>query len=287
MTNRPTPTFTKLVKMVGRITKSQINPIAVLAAQNAIVKGRPVPNRLNTHYQMYQSGLMKGMATNPSFRTAVIKSGLSESYDPPNMMILKRVGIRAFPDGRRVALYINEKTGLSFTIPYTAAGINPNDVPTVNEMAESSLVQILELVSEEVPNINIQYDDEEFSLVIDSELADDMLDVYESLNEENRNKFEEMLDNKDSVEGLLNFISEARVKIVKARIRGGKIQRRKKVANVKGYTMRGGKLTRMSAAERLRRKQSQRRGKIKRRAKAARALMKRKRSLRRRQSLGL
>lgn len=270
------------------MTRAQINPIAVLAAQNAIVKGRPMPNRLKTHYQMYQSGLMKGMATNPSFRTAVIKAGLSESsYDPPNMMILKRIGIRAFPDGRRVAMYINEKTGLSFTVPYTSAGINPNEAPTVSGISECSLVEMLELVSEEVPNINIQYDDEEFSLVIDSELADDMLKVYESLNEENRNKFEEMLDNKESVEGLLNFISEARVKIVKARIRGGKIQRRKKVSNVKGYTMRGGKLTRMSAAERLKRKQGQRRGKMKRRAKAARALMKRKRSLRRRQSLGL
>ena len=82
-------------------------------------------------------------------------------------------------------------------------------------------------------------------------------------------------------------LDEARVKIVKARIRGGKIQRRKKVSNVPGMTIRGGKLTRMSPAERRRRKMGQRRGKIKRRAKMNRALMKRQRSIRKRKALGL
>ena len=78
-----------------------------------------------------------------------------------------------------------------------------------------------------------------------------------------------------------------RKKLVKARVRGGKVQRRKVVSAVKGYTIRGGKLTRMSSAERLRRRIAQRKGKVKRRAKLARALIKRKRSLRRRASLGL
>lgn len=78
----------------------------------------------------------------------------------------------------------------------------------------------------------------------------------------------------------------ARFKIVKARIRGGKIQRRKKVATQPGFTYRGGRLIRMSPTERRKRKMGQRRGKIKRRAKAARAMQKRKRSLRRRKALG-
>lgn len=82
-------------------------------------------------------------------------------------------------------------------------------------------------------------------------------------------------------------LDEARINIVQSRIRGGKIQRRKKVSNVPGMTIRGGKLTRMSPAERRRRKLGQRKGKIKRRAKMARALMKRRRSLQRRKSLGL
>lgn len=84
-----------------------------------------------------------------------------------------------------------------------------------------------------------------------------------------------------------NIMRQGRTKIVKARVRGGKVQRRKRLSAVKGYTIRGGKLKRMSMQERLRRKRAQRRAKVKRRAKMARALMRRKRSMRRRASLGL
>lgn len=79
----------------------------------------------------------------------------------------------------------------------------------------------------------------------------------------------------------------ARIKIVKARIRNGQIQRRKKISNVPGYTLRSGKMTRMTAAERRRRKLGAKRAKIKKRGKMTRILMKRKRSLQKRQRLGL
>jgi len=82
-----------------------------------------------------------------------------------------------------------------------------------------------------------------------------------------------------------------RRKLVRARVRTVKgkptIQRRKVVSAVKGYTIRGGKLIRMTQAERLRRRLSQRRAKFKRKAKMARALIKRKRSMQRRRGLGL
>jgi len=68
-----------------------------------------------------------------------------------------------------------------------------------------------------------------------------------------------------------NVQKMGRKKLVRARVRGGKIQRRKVVSAVKGYTIRGGKLTRMTTAERLKRKISQRKAKVKRKAKAARA----------------
>lgn len=84
-----------------------------------------------------------------------------------------------------------------------------------------------------------------------------------------------------------NVVKTGRTKIIRARVRGGKIQRKKKFSAVKGYTLRGGKLVRMSPAERRRRKMGARKGKLKRKASKARALMKRKRSLRKRKSLGL
>jgi len=78
-----------------------------------------------------------------------------------------------------------------------------------------------------------------------------------------------------------------RTKVVKVRIRGGKVQRRKKLSAVKGFTIRGGKMVRMKPAERLRRKMGARKAKIKRRAKLARSLIKRRRSLQKRKSMGL
>lgn len=78
-----------------------------------------------------------------------------------------------------------------------------------------------------------------------------------------------------------------RVKVVKARVRGGKVQRRVKVATQSGYTMRGGKVTRMSPTERRKRKMGARKAKLKRKAHLARALMARKRSLRKRAALGV
>jgi hypothetical protein len=84
-----------------------------------------------------------------------------------------------------------------------------------------------------------------------------------------------------------NIQKMGRTKLVKIRIRGGKVQRRKKVSGIKGYTMRGGRMIRMSAQERRNRKVASRRSKFKRRAKLGQALRKRKMSLRRRGSLGL
>lgn len=85
------------------------------------------------------------------------------------------------------------------------------------------------------------------------------------------------------------FITESgpRIKRVRVRIRNGKVQRNVRVSNVRGFTMRGGKLVKMSAIERLHRKRGARRGKIKRRAKQARIRLKTMRSMRKRHSMGL
>ena len=84
-----------------------------------------------------------------------------------------------------------------------------------------------------------------------------------------------------------NITRMGHTKLVRVRIRGGKVQRRKKVSAVKGYTIRGGKMVRMSAQEGMHRKRAARKSKFKRRAKLRQALRKRKMSLRRRAAMGL
>lgn len=112
---------------------------------------------------------------------------------------------------------------------------------------------------------------------------DDLVNQLYSILEE---KFA-MLKEHLMLEASRNVVKQGRTKIIRARVRGGKVQRRKKFSAVKGYTLRSGKLVRMSPAERRKRKLGAKRAKIKRKAKMARALMRRKRSLRKRASIGL
>ena len=84
-----------------------------------------------------------------------------------------------------------------------------------------------------------------------------------------------------------NVIRTGRTKLVKIRVRAGKVQRRKKLSNTKGYTIRGGRLVRMSAIERRHRKMGARRAKVKRRAERSQIRRKTRIALRQRHSLGL
>lgn len=109
----------------------------------------------------------------------------------------------------------------------------------------------------------------------------------ESLFEKISNKFQEQLE--QVIQELREYVSdeaitEQRFKITN-RIRGGKIQRRKKISTTKGYRFQDGKLVRMSSREKMNRKRSQRIGAIKRKSKTAGALRKRKISIRKRGAL--
>lgn len=84
-----------------------------------------------------------------------------------------------------------------------------------------------------------------------------------------------------------NIQKMGRTQLVRIRIRGGKVQRRVKKSSVPGFTIRGGKLIRMSSMERRHRKMAARRAKFKRRAKMKQSIRKRKMSLRKRGNYGL
>lgn len=84
-----------------------------------------------------------------------------------------------------------------------------------------------------------------------------------------------------------NIQKMGRTKLVRIRIRAGKIQRRKKFSFVPGYTIRGGRVVRMSSQERRHRKMGARRAKIKMRGKKSQILRKRKVSLRKRKAMGI
>ncbi len=124
--------------------------------------------------------------------------------------------------------------------------------------AKAVLVQrINDLVSEKINQVKVR---------LTSEMYDDV--EFEEVNEANVQKM-------------------GRTKLIRVRFRGGKLQRRVKKSAVPGFTIRGGKLTRMSPVERRKRKLAARRSKFKRRAKLRQALRKRQMTLRKRKAMGL
>ena len=84
-----------------------------------------------------------------------------------------------------------------------------------------------------------------------------------------------------------NVQKMGRTKLVRLRVRKGKVQKRKKFSTVKGYTIRGGRVVRMSPSERIHRNRPARRAKIKIRTKHNQILRKRRISLRKRRAIGL
>jgi hypothetical protein len=133
--------------------------------------------------------------------------------------------------------------------------------------------------------------------LVDCFLSGDLTEARKLIDERIKELFEEKLEiikNRIVAEeseklGLTeaNIQKMGRTKIVRVRIRAGKIQRRKKISSVPGYTIRGGRLVRMSAQERRHRKMGARRAKIKIRSKKNQILRKRKISLRKRKALGV
>jgi hypothetical protein len=118
---------------------------------------------------------------------------LSESVDsnPPMMLVLKRKGIRAFPDGKRVALYTNDKLGISFTVPYNSSA--PEDV--VGIQAEETLIENIDHIANIVKTKqakNLKFDDGSSALV-DGFTASAIHQLHKAVNDQNKIKIARMV----------------------------------------------------------------------------------------------
>jgi hypothetical protein len=84
-----------------------------------------------------------------------------------------------------------------------------------------------------------------------------------------------------------NIVKSGRIKLIRRRIRKGKLQRNIRKSAVKGWTLRGKKLIRIPAAKRVRMRIVAKRSARKRKGKLQNILRKRRMSLRKRKSMGI
>lgn len=125
----------------------------------------------------------------------ISESVLEESYIPPQMLVLKRTGIRIFPDGRRVALYVNDKLGLVFTIPYEPSGNIGQVVANVTTEEIEHIEENIEHIKDIVKNNQakkIKFSDGT-SMNVDATTAKAIHLVHGALNDDNKVKVARML----------------------------------------------------------------------------------------------
>ena len=107
--------------------------------------------------------------------------------DPPNILLLKRITVRMFPDGTKVALYYNRLLDKHFTIPY-GPGI---DSAIQAEETEVSVLEVLKNIAQldEAQEVWFETD----SRSVEPETAQGILKLYNSLSESNKIKMEQKL----------------------------------------------------------------------------------------------
>jgi hypothetical protein len=132
----------------------------------------------------------------------ITESILSNEVNPPPMIVLKRKGIRIFPDGRRVALYTNDKLGLVFTIPYKGSGTSTEIIPgvTAEETEHDELLETIDQLKSYATQENPKTMSKHFKFADGSKMpiahgvAKAMHMVHGALNDENKKKYEAMLN---------------------------------------------------------------------------------------------
>ncbi len=115
--------------------------------------------------------------------------------DPPFLLVLKRKAIRLYPNGQKIALYFNSKLNKFFSVPYgpgVDANIQAEDTKNgINSMEESAMAQLKSIKDNH--QLGMVKHKDGTSSKVDVQTAHAILTVHKSLNDENKNKFEDMV----------------------------------------------------------------------------------------------
>lgn len=158
-------------RLMGRLSSNQAKSYSALASRvppSQLSSGIPLTkfrNTLRVIKTADQAAAAAEKAANESVEL-LDKEQVSEmltggnEQNPPAMIVLRRRGIRIFPDGRRVALYDNKQLGLAVTIPYKGS-FAPEVIPNVTTEGFDDYEQIAkELVKKHGKNVTMDHIDD-------------------------------------------------------------------------------------------------------------------------------
>lgn len=104
-----------------------------------------------------------------------------EPMDPPNILVMRRVSVRQYPNNQRVALYYVDKVHKYVTVPYTAMQWSAG----VTESVEKNIIEQLTDASVSMDATEVFFKNNT-SLFVNESVAKQMLKLYNSLSEENK-----------------------------------------------------------------------------------------------------
>lgn len=116
-------------------------------------------------------------------------------HDPPMIMVLKRKGIRIFPDGKKVALYTNDQLGLTFTVPYVggqqiepsvSVGMGEEVEDYGNEMLNENIMRLRFASSKKGKPVSIGFETQDETMKVDPITAKVITDLHTQLTPENK-----------------------------------------------------------------------------------------------------
>jgi hypothetical protein len=128
--------------------------------------------------------------TDPNMRDAEkddIKEATDSGREPPFMLVLKRTGIRIYPTGLKVAVYYNQKMDKYFSVPY-GDGVN-----AAIQAEQIGMMDQLQQIAESKESKKVNFANGK-STVVDRYTASAITKVYESVNDDNKEKLKLMVE---------------------------------------------------------------------------------------------
>lgn len=105
---------------------------------------------------------------------------------PPIIMVIKRKAVRLYPDGTRIALYYNDKMKRYFSVPF---GTPEADISGVQA---ESFIDELRAMSNLTEETTLELQDGS-QVELDGSIVDHIIHAYDDLEEENKEKFIDLL----------------------------------------------------------------------------------------------
>lgn len=140
------------------------------------------------------------------------ESGLGKLPDPPPMIVLRRIGIRNFPHGEKIALYRNDKLDLDVSVPYsqdshkiTVANVR-EEINTLDE----TIIKKLNIIANKSMPSNVNFSNGTF-VQVQPAVAKKIVDLYKhkDLSFSNRVKLSRFVSgNPKAFKSVVDFVNQ-------------------------------------------------------------------------------